>query len=397
MQNVKNIMLFSLFPAINSTGGVEKVLFSMANKLVEFGYGVSVVFYDGKKGNIVFPVDDSILLYDLADKPGKRYKLSPLEKVLRIFKGNQNARHTYEEKLEGEYLANKLMPIIEKDNPVLAISFNIFGAKILYKYANFNKPIISMQHGEPIQVLDKITDDSIDALEHCAINQVLLKSYIDKNVEITNIDRKKFVNIPNAIQQFHFNKNDRKNIIISVATVDERKQQYLLIQAFNMIKDKYPEWNVELWGMYSEKDKYYLKCSSLINKYGLQHRIKFMGTTQNISEVFDYAKIIALVSRSEAFSLAIAEGMSAGLVGIGLKSCAGVNEEIEDGINGFLCKDTPEGIALNLEKLMSDKTLLNKMSLQAHESMKKYSPDIVWNKWKILINNILEDSTSKSP
>ena len=59
--------------------------------------------------------------------------------------------------------------------------------------------------------------------------------------------------------------------------------------------------------------------------------------------------------------------------------------------------DTPESIALNLEKLMSDKTLLNKMSLQAHESMKKYSPDIVWNKWKILINNILEDSTSKSP
>ena len=83
--------------------------------------------------------------------------------------------------------------------------------------------------------------------------------------------------------------------------------------------------------------------------------------------------------------------MGAGLPAVGLKQCPAVNELIINGKNGFLCDNAPESIAAVLDKLMADEELLVRLGQNAHESMKQFAPDKVWNMWHKLVENIFSE------
>ena len=87
--------------------------------------------------------------------------------------------------------------------------------------------------------------------------------------------------------------------------------------------------------------------------------------------------------------LALAEAMSAGLPAVGRKSCAAVNELIVNGKTGFLVEEGAESFAQSLECLMSDQPLRMKMGHAAHESVKAYAPEKIWDEWESIIREVL--------
>lgn len=54
------VLLLDLWRVINSKGGTEKVLFSMANALVERGYTITVLALDNVPGNPFFDIDSRV-------------------------------------------------------------------------------------------------------------------------------------------------------------------------------------------------------------------------------------------------------------------------------------------------------------------------------------------------
>lgn len=87
--------------------------------------------------------------------------------------------------------------------------------------------------------------------------------------------------------------------------------------------------------------------------------------------------------------MALTEAMSVGLPAIGYKSAAAVNELIENNETGFLVNDGIEDFADKLNILIKDKDLRIKFGKNAVIAMQKYSPKLVYDKWEIEINTIL--------
>ena len=157
----------------------------------------------------------------------------------------------------------------------------------------------------------------------------------------------------------------------------------------NILKNQYPDWEVELWWETNVNSKYYEYCKNLINKYALNN-IKFCGISNDIASINKTASIFAFPSSYEGFPLALTEAMSIGLPAVGFKNCPAVNELINDGKNGILCEDTIDAFAIGLSELMDNIEKRKQCGAQAKKDMEQYAPEIIWNMWEELIKETVD-------
>lgn len=378
------VLLLDLWRTIESKGGTEKVFFSMANALDERGYDVIAVGMDNTVGNPGFPVNKGVKFINVGI--GFAEEKSLLFKIRRVLSGSKEKRHLYDEKVNDALKEVRIKPVIETEKPDIIISYNVEATRVLINSIKVNTPVITMFHFDPETILNSITAKTKYALEKCACVQVLLPSFID--ITRKYIDNSNIICIPNIVPQYEIAGTEkRENTIIMIARVDgKQKRNHLLIEAFNLIKEKYPNWKVEFWGEKDYDKQYYKMCTKLIEKYKLSDRVVFCGTTNNVLEKLQRAKICAFPSAYEGFCLALTEAMAAELPCLGMLNAPSVNEVIIDGYNGFLCDDTKE-LAEKLSRLMDDETLRKQMGINAKESIEKYAPEIVWQQWEDLISS----------
>lgn len=94
--------------------------------------------------------------------------------------------------------------------------------------------------------------------------------------------------------------------IICVANLRRQKNHILLINAANVIKDKFPDWTFHLFGK-DFNDSYSDQLKKKVNDLELQNTVYFYGTTNNISSSLLQCQIAILPSLSEGLPLAILE------------------------------------------------------------------------------------------
>lgn len=182
-----------------------------------------------------------------------------------------------------------------------------------------------------------------------------------------------------------------EHTVANVARIDKnQKRQHLLIEAFNLIKDRYPDWSLELWGETDFDLRYTEFCKSLVRKYGLSKRIRFCGTTDDVAGVLAKVSIFAFPSAFEGFGLALTEAMSMGLPAVGYRSAPAVNEIIEDGVTGYLCDDGVIPLSEALAVLMDDEQLRIEMGSAAKQAMIQFAEDNVWEQWDALIKRCIK-------
>ena len=375
------VLLLDLWRVINSKGGTEKVLFSMANALVERGYTITVLALDNVPGNPFFDIDSRVTCIHAGT--GYIEKKPILYRMKRALKGSKEKRHLYDECLFDPPKAEVLEPFIRNEQPDIIISYNVEATRILINILKVKCPVITMFHYDPDTILEDITFTTKAALEKSIAIQVLLPSYVASTKKYIKHDN--IICIPNIVPQYNIpQNNERQNIIINVARIDgKQKRQHLLIEAFNRIKNYiHDSWIIEFWGETSYDSGYYSYCQKLIKKYSLENRIKFCGTTNNVREVLLKAKLFVFPSAFEGFSLAMTEAMSAGLPVIGYKSCPAVNEIVIDKQNGLLCEDGEKSLAEALLFLIRKPDLLSKMGEHAKASVVWYAPETVWDMWE---------------
>lgn len=121
-------------------------------------------------------------------------------------------------------------------------------------------------------------------------------------------------------------------------------------------------------------------CFSL----GLDDRVEWVGTTNNVYKYLQHSDIYCQPSRTEALSLSIAEAMQAGLP-IVASDVGGVSELVQHNVNGYLVEpDNIEELANRLELLIKDKNIceqFGKSSLSIFNSMcftTEKSVELLW-------------------
>lgn len=387
------ILLANFTKMVNESGGMAKVTCAFANEMVSRGHKVSLVYCDEREGDFYYPVDPSVSCFDLRKIDGKRVKFPLIQKikreVYRLFDKSkaEGVRLSFYNRVLSEYCGK----LLEDIKPDVIISSNVNTSAILLCTLKTRIPVITMSHGNVLQYYVDYPEDSVKSIELSVINQVLLNSYAEQMKE--HSPKSKVVVIGNAIQQYEFSadlsgkKNQYK--VVWVGKLNKKnKQPHILIQAFAEVVDRYPNWTLELWGD-KHGEVYYKHLQSIISKNNLEDRIFLKGTTKEIPNVLKGADIFAFPSAAEGFPLALGEGMSAGLPVIGFKSCTGVNELINDGVDGFLCDDGVDNFAAALDKLMGDQELRVKMGKAAKNSIAKYVPNLIWDKWESLIKSVV--------
>ena len=269
----------------------------------------------------------------------------------------------------------------------LFITFQPEATYLIRELMNIDTPLISMLHSYPLIYTDRpIFKVLKPAMERSNAIQVLMPEYID--IAKSRLNNVKIVYIPNVVPQYNECAELKNKIIICVARVDPEKHPELLLEAFNQIKNKYPDWKVEWWG---ENGRYHCvqNLKKKIKEYGLTNRFLLCGTTEDVEEKLLKSSIFAFPSSFEGFSLALTEAMSLGLPVIGRKDCPSVNSLIKNQINGMLVDPNVQDLASALEYLICNENKRIAYGHKAKDDMKSFSSDAVYSRWMELINSVL--------
>lgn len=386
------VALINLWRVNNAKGGTEKVFFDLANALVSRGYSVKAITHDVKSGTPFFYMDPLVRYCNCGQRFSERVlHNSAVFKLCTSLIRSKKDRKIARAKLAMRKKSASISKEIKAFNPDVIVSFQQETTYMLLDVIGVSVPVVTMLHGDPEGYFTSAEFDLYKLSLEKSVIQVLMPEYVQQ--VLARLSPMDVVCIPNVVPQYSYNAPLDKPLIINVGRLDRvQKRQHLLIEAFNQLKNLFPEWKLEIWGETHFDSTYTREIEDLIEKNHLHGRVMLCQTTNNIAKELKRASIFGFPSSTEGFSLALGEAMSMGLPAVGCKSCPSVNTLIQNHVNGFLCQDTPDDIANKLSVLMKDDDLRKQMGMNATKSMKGYTADVVWEKWERLLRRLCVDS-----
>lgn len=163
-------------------------------------------------------------------------------------------------------------------------------------------------------------------------------------------------------------KPEKSDKILFLGRLAKRKSPDILLEAFALIRDKYPESSLVIAG---DGDIHYYK--SLAEKLGIAESVYFPGwvASESRDELFLNCGLMCLPSKNEGMPMSILESMSWG-VPVVSTPVGGIPKLIHNGVNGYLfpVDDVPL-LAEKLSFLLGNKELRRKMGCMARLHIKK--------------------------
>ena len=196
--------------------------------------------------------------------------------------------------------------------------------------------------------------------------------------------RNRIVTIPNPVYGVTLPRERRGgggHVILYVARLCFQKNHQLLLHAFSLIADDFKDWKIILVG----DGEYRRQVSELISTLNLNGKVELVGPVVEVERFYAESDIFAFPSLFEGFPNALAEALASGLPCIGLHDTLGVNQLIQDGVNGLLVEDNSKAFAGALVKLMGDSVLRYRMGAKASLITERYPPQTSFDLWESVI------------
>lgn len=400
---------------LNGSGGTEKIGCFLSNILSKNNFEVEIATNQDISGNPMFDLDEKVKVINIFDKNVSQKKLLELYN----YSGRSPFFWLYY-KIQKKYykFCNKRLikkmggvdgfnefnlyqrsqawkSFIVESKPDLIITMSI-GSLLEITFKNeYNIPIINSVNGRPdydySDVLWYRSKSEMELLKNSykqlTAIQVLFDSY--KNY-LPNTFKGKSFTIPNPVFQIndseivnHHKEKQRFKIINVASLVTSCKQQHIAIEVFSKIAKKYPTWDLHFWGTGNDLEV----LQSQVKQFKLEDRVFFNGFTKKPIDEMKKSDVFLFPSKYEGFPLALTEAMSVGLPSIGFQTCSGVNELIENNVNGFLVNNEKE-LQESLERLLLSKDLREQLGTNAHQMVKKYNENYISDKWIDLISEV---------
>lgn len=204
------------------------------------------------------------------------------------------------------------------------------------------------------------------------------KEYLEKQLGL-NQDSTKITVIPNPSLYGEFIPEQKQTKILYCGRLSfEDKRVDKLLQIWNKIYDRYPDWELQIVGDGPDRKE--------LERYVKQNNIKratFYGFCQDPAEFYKKASIVCFTSQYEGWGLALAEGAANGTVPIAYDCSAGLHYVIsENGKNGFLIENNNQDEYIRkLELLMSNAEVLRSMQQYAFANARQSSASIIAEQW----------------
>lgn len=241
-------------------------------------------------------------------------------------------------------------------------------------------PVITTLHGTDITVVGRnpaykpaVTYSINHSDIVTAVSQSLKKDSYD-NFDIT----KEIVVVPNFVDLRAFEKEipcikrqfapEGQNIITHISNMRPVKRLHDVIRTFGLIRQALPA-RLLMVGDGPEKEP----ARQLAREIGVIDDVIFVGNAVDIYRVLKCSDLLLLPSEKESFGLVALEAMAAGIPVISTNT-GGLPEVNLNGITGFTANvGDVEDMAHYALKLLNDKSLYSRFSLNAIQNARKFS------------------------
>ena len=283
------------------------------------------------------------------------------------------------------FLFKKVSPdILHINNGGYPAAVSCRAAVIAAKYANVRKITFHVNNiaadVSDYNSVKKIIEKKIDCFVKNIVDMFITGSNFArlKLAENRGFNLNQIVNIPNTIiprkivespesikQRLKLSNEDI--VFGNVALLTERKGHTVLINAFNLLKEKVLEFDkvkLVIEGTGEEEQK----LKDLVDSLKLNDNVLLIGSQEHIFDIYNIFDVFVLSSISnEDMPNVIIEAMSLGKPIIGT-NLAGIPEEIENNVNGFIVNvNNVEDLSEAMLKFIVDKNLIQKMGIKSKE------------------------------
>jgi len=356
-------MKLTFVTATLTSGGSERVMSIVANKMQERGYEVEIICLNDQI--VFYPINDGIKITHVEIEAGTK----SLPKKLWWFR-----------------------KYIQKTQPDVVIAFMVSVYTVtLLALMGVDIPVISSVRNDPAysNLRKKITRKILlPRSAHVVVQTQQIKQYFSKNIQ------KKTTVIYNPVNERVFqvkvdglkvNGEERLNRIISVGRLYPQKDQKTMIEAFAKVSEKHPDWKLVIFGEGPERRALEL----LVERLKIKNKVLLPGKSENIIDELKKSKIFCLSSIYEGMSNALVEAICVGLPVVTTK-VSGTEELIENGENGFIVdignKDT---MAMAMTKLIEDENLRQQFAEKNKAQAVKFETNAIVNQWEDLVNSVV--------
>lgn len=270
-----------------------------------------------------------------------------------------------------------VMDICKSLNMRLIVVFHGFDAsdnKIIDEYKEKYKELFFMPNVKIVGVSKEIVKNLIEM--GCPDFKIY---HISCGVDVREFD--------NEIQFW-----EKKNDFISVGRFVEKKAPYIVIMAFKVVLEKYPNSQLIMIG----EGELLEPCRAIAAVLKVDKNIHFTGELSHLevrqhimnSKIFVQHSVIARTGDSEGTPVAILEAASCGL-SIVSTFHGGIQDVIKNGENGFLVQEGDvDEMAKYMIQLLEDKELMKKFGNNARETiLKDFSNESSINKLMEVVNS----------
>ena len=361
-----------VFLALTLTrGGAERVIANLCNEALSEKYRVSIITCMNK------PVG---------------YKLrQEIEHICIEETSDIHYKNLGERFLKRRKLLKKVLEECKPDVLLCFLPEPNFLALSLKKYFDF--PMIISVRNDPVreyknpvyQLIMRMLYPKADgyvfqtkqAMEYFSFS----KHIMEKGCVISNPLGREFVGFSKVEEE------KRKKVIVNVGKFSGQKNQILLINAFAKIAEKFPEYELHIYG---EGDKR-KELEDLVNELNLSAKVKLPGNVSGLKDKIKDAALFVLSSDYEGMPNALMEAMAMGIPCISTDCpCGGPAFLIQNRENGILVPiGDVDQLAEAIGYLLKDRVFADKLGRNGMEISKILHPDVVHGIWERYITKYL--------
>lgn len=356
-----------------NAGGIERVISLKSNYLISIGYEVHIVSCSEQDKDPFFQFDPRIQFHNLG-------------------------MHSIKEKYRPLFLA-RLSQCLDQIKPDITISTAMRVMNYLYEVNDGSKKVLELHFSKYRRKF------ALARFEKSVLGRIILNTYYrninrivrqyDKFIVLTEEDKRSWTvtNIPNIevipnplsfVPETCSDLTSKR--IIAIGRHTYQKGFDILIDIWNKIESKYPEWKLTIFGS-GRKSRLIEKK---ISKLNLSHRIELLPPSSDIVAEFAKSSIFALSSRYEGLPMVLLESMVCGVPPVCFACKCGPADVVKDGESGFLSPmDDKDTFARQLSKLIEDEQLRQKMGKAAREQIMSLQIENVMPKWISLFENLV--------
>jgi len=191
---------------------------------------------------------------------------------------------------------------IENKKPDIILSFmtksNIV-ALVAKELSKYKVPVIIAERANPhntSKIISLIRKYIYQKADGCVFQTKWAQEYYKNILKCESVIIKNPLTPEFKVEKYN---GPKKQKIVCTARLSKEKNQKLLINAFNIIKDKYPNYKVEIYGEGPLRET----LKNQIETLNLQNSVFLMGRKKNIQKHIKEAEIFVLPSNSEGMPM----------------------------------------------------------------------------------------------